>query len=52
MPVPALGFVAAFAALEWLRGVILTGFPWAMVGHVWIGTPVDQLAALWRAVRV
>lgn len=44
--VPALGFVAAFVALEWLRGVIFTGFPWAMLGHVWIGTPVDQLAAL------
>ena len=44
--VPVLGFVAAFVALEWLRGVIFTGFPWAMLGHVWIGTPVDQLAAL------
>ena len=46
MPVPALGFAAAFTALEGLRGVIFTGFPWAMVGHVWIGTPLDQLAAL------
>lgn len=46
LPVPALGFVAAFTALEGLRGVVLTGFPWAMVGHVWIGTPVDQLAAV------
>lgn len=45
-PHPGLGFVAAFIALEWLRGVIFTGFPWAMLGHVWIGTPVDQLAAL------
>jgi apolipoprotein N-acyltransferase len=43
---PALGFVLAFVALEWLRGVIFTGFPWAMLGHVFIGTPVDQLAAL------
>ena len=43
---PAVGFVASFIALEWLRGVILTGFPWAMLGHVWIGTPFDQLAAV------
>ena len=43
---PALGFVCAFVALEWLRGIVFTGFPWAMAGHVWIGTPVDQLAAL------
>lgn len=40
------GFVAAFVGLEGLRGVILTGFPWGMLGHVWIGTPVDQIAAL------
>lgn len=45
-PHRALGFVLAFVALEWLRGVILTGFPWAMLGHVWIGTPLDQVAAL------
>ncbi|MCX7287286.1 MAG: apolipoprotein N-acyltransferase [Rhodobacterales bacterium] len=45
VPQRALGFVVAFLALEWLRGVIFSGFPWAMVGHVWIGTPVDQLAA-------
>ena len=41
-----LGFVVAFVALEWLRGVVFTGFPWAMAGHVWIGTPLDQVAAL------
>ena len=43
---PTLGFVASFTAFEVLRGVIFTGFPWAMLGHVWIGTPLDQLAAL------
>jgi apolipoprotein N-acyltransferase len=45
-PRPVLAFVAFFVATEGLRGVILTGFPWAMIGHVWIGTPVDQLAAV------
>ena len=33
-------------ALELLRGWILTGFPWAMLGHALIGTPVMQVAAL------
>lgn len=42
---PALGFAIGLAGAEWLRGVVLTGFPWAQLGHVWIGTPVDQLAA-------
>jgi len=35
---------------ENLRGVLFTGFPWAMSGHVWIGTPADQLAALGGAL--
>lgn len=53
--------VAAFAArglfaLMWLalaltvaelaRGYVLTGFPWAMIGHVWIGHAPAQVAAL------
>jgi apolipoprotein N-acyltransferase len=35
----------ALVAGEALRGVVLTGFPWAMLGHVWIDTPVAQSAA-------
>ena len=46
LPQPSLGFIATFTATEGLRGVVLTGFPWAMVGHMWIGTPVDQVAAI------
>jgi apolipoprotein N-acyltransferase len=41
-----LGFALALAAAEFLRGHILTGFPWALVGHVWIDTPLAQTAAL------
>lgn len=42
----ALGFALAMLGFEALRGVLFTGFPWALSGHIWIGTPVDQLAAL------
>ena len=41
----ALGLAVALAGMEAVRGYIFTGFPWAQIGHVWIGTPLDQLAA-------
>jgi len=41
-----LALAAALAAAELVRGHVLTGFPWAMIGHVWIDTPVAQVAAL------
>jgi apolipoprotein N-acyltransferase len=38
--------VCAFAS-EWLRGHILTGFPWLLPGYVWTpGEPVSQLASV------
>jgi apolipoprotein N-acyltransferase len=40
-----LGLAVAFALAALLRGYLFTGFPWALIGHVWIGTPVMQLAA-------
>ena len=39
-------FALAMLALEALRGHLFTGLPWAMLGHIWIDTPVAQLAAL------
>jgi apolipoprotein N-acyltransferase len=42
----ALGFAVALAGLEALRGVIFTGFPWAMVAHMWVDAPFAALASL------
>lgn len=42
-----LTFAAAFATLEWLRGHILTGFPWNLPGETWrAGSLPSQAAAL------
>ena len=43
---PLLALVTALTAAELARGYVLTGFPWALIGHVWIDTPPVQVAAL------
>ncbi len=40
-----LALVAALAGAEALRSLILSGFPWALAGHIWIETPMAQLSA-------
>ncbi|WP_293899176.1 apolipoprotein N-acyltransferase [Phenylobacterium sp.] len=43
----ALVFAGVFAAAEWLRGHILTGFPWNLPGEAWrAGSAPSQAAAL------
>ena len=42
----ALALALALTAVELARGYVLTGFPWALIGHVWIATPVVQAAVL------
>lgn len=37
--------VAALVGLELLRGHLFGGFPWAMLGHIWVETPLRALAA-------
>lgn len=31
--------------MEWLRGNVLSGFPWSLLGYAWVETDVMQLAA-------
>lgn len=39
-------FIAAFSASEWLRGHVLTGYPWNSYGYAWGGwLPMAQSAA-------
>ncbi|MDR3510127.1 MAG: apolipoprotein N-acyltransferase [Caulobacteraceae bacterium] len=46
-PLRVLVFAGVFCLVEWLRGHVLTGFPWDLAGESWrAGTPVSQLAAL------
>lgn len=42
---PVAAMATGLGAAELARGYVLTGFPWALIGHVWIDTPVGQLAA-------
>jgi apolipoprotein N-acyltransferase len=40
-------FAVGFFIAEWLRGHVLTGFPWLLPGYVWApGEPISQLASL------
>lgn len=40
-------FAAAFFVTEWLRGHILTGFPWLLPAYIWTpGEPISQLASI------
>ena len=42
-----LVFAGTFAALEWARGHVLTGFPWNLPGETWkAGSAPSQAAAL------
>jgi len=42
---PVAGMVVGLGVAELARGYVLTGFPWALIGHIWIDTPVALVAA-------
>jgi apolipoprotein N-acyltransferase len=37
-PQRALLFALAWTAAEWIRGHVLTGFPWNLIGYAWSGS--------------
>lgn len=43
---PGLALCAVLVLGEFARGYLFTGFPWALLGHVWIGMPGIQLASI------
>ncbi len=46
-PTRVLGLALAWTASEWLRGHLFTGFPWDLVGYVWVVSDrMMQFAAL------
>lgn len=42
----AAGFALGLAVADLARSYLFGGFPWALVGHMWVGTPVAQAAAV------
>jgi apolipoprotein N-acyltransferase len=47
-----LALALALTLAELGRAHLFTGFPWATIGHIFIGTPVSQLASLGGAVAL
>lgn len=41
-----IGIALGLLLAELARSYILTGLPWALLGHVFVGTPIAQLASL------
>ena len=42
----AAAFVVTLTGAELARSYVLTGLPWALIGHVWLETPMAQAASV------
>jgi apolipoprotein N-acyltransferase len=51
---PGIARPLAFAALwglgEWLRGHVLSGFPWGLMGYGWVGWPAMLQPVAWLGI--
>ncbi len=45
-PGRGLALACSLCAMEYLRGQLFTGFPWAMIAYVWMDTPLSQTLAI------
>lgn len=45
MPRNIVFFALALVGAEVTRSLILTGFPWALLGHIWVSTGLAQISA-------
>jgi apolipoprotein N-acyltransferase len=41
------GFATAWTAAEWLRGHLLTGYPWDLAAYIWSGSDAMMQSAAW-----
>lgn len=45
-----LALAASWAFFEWVRGTVLTGFPWNPVGNIWVAAAPVLQSASWLGV--
>ncbi len=44
-----LGYAIGLGLCELARGYLFTGFPWGLLGYIWVETPIAQIASYFGA---